>query len=94
MTCKAHETLFPNQTLCSSVPHVMKLLSTLRDKTVLFFLLSSVFSARALRIAFGFREHIVSKAVEDIQSFVEALENQKHCMSNEVANLLDAWKNR
>lgn len=93
-TGKAHETLFPNHTLCSSVPHLMKLLSTSRDKGVVIFLLSSIFSARALRIAFGFREHIVSKAVEDIQSFVEALENQEHCISNEAENLLNLTVSR
>ena len=72
----------------------MKLLSTSRDKGVVIFLLSSIFSAHTLRIAFGFREHIVSKAVQDIQSFVEALENQEHCISNEAENLLNLTVSR
>ncbi|CAB4001684.1 Hypothetical predicted protein, partial [Paramuricea clavata] len=92
-TGKAHETLFPNHTLCSSVPHLMKLLSSSRDRAIVMFILSSIFSARALRIAFGFREHIVNKAVEDIQSFVEELENQ-HFISNQAENLLSQTVSR
>ncbi len=40
-------------------------------------------------IAFSLRERIVSKAVEDFQTFVEALENQEHCISNEAENVLN-----
>ena len=80
---------FPSVSLCSAAPYLLKLLSTSRDRAIVVFILTSIYSGRTLKSVFGLNEKVVASAQRDTQEFLTIIEEKQTLFDKEAENYLE-----
>ena len=79
----------PSVSLCSAAPYLLKLLSTSRDRAIVVFILTSIYSGRTLKSVFGLNEKVVASAQRDTQEFLTIIEEKQTLFDKEAENYLE-----